>query len=126
MRRLLAVVFGVTCVAATGGVAQAAGGPAVVIKGGNQCSLPGADANGNRVFGGYGVRTIKLQNGNKVMITCRGTGITNESGTGQVYEGFGCSTVAPDGNHYTTTDSRATVSASGVATMTCTFRSASS
>ena len=51
------------------------------------------------------------------MLKCMGTGITNLSGKAQQFDGFFCGT--PGG---LTTDSDTTISASGVGTLTCTFK----
>jgi hypothetical protein len=93
---------------------------AIVIKNDGLCGMPGSDASGNQIFGGIGTVTTLVENGNKVMIKCKGTGITNLSGSGQSFDGFGCGIIDPNGNFFFTTDSHATVSASGVGTLTCT------
>jgi hypothetical protein len=102
-------------------VAKADGGPAIVIKNDEDCGMPGADANGNLIFGGIGTATTIVENGNKVMAKCKGEDITNLSGRGQSFSGVGCSYTRPSGGVIVTTDTHATVSASGVGTMTCTF-----
>ena len=98
------------------GVANAG---AIVVKDTGLCGMPGADAAGNLIFGGSGVATTVVENKNKVMIKCKGDGITNLSGSGQNYAGFGCGISRPSGGFTVTTDSHATVSASGVGTLTC-------
>jgi len=119
---LLVSVAGFLLVSGMGSVARADGGPAIVIKNDGLCGMPGSDANGNITFGGIGQVTTDVTNGNKVMLKCMGTGITNLSGSGQSFNGFGCGLVDGNGNFYFTTDSHATVSASGVGTLTCTFK----
>ncbi len=94
--------------------------PAVVIKNDGLCGMLGSDAFGNPIFGGIGEVTTYVQNDNKIMIKCKGTGIENDSGQGQSFDSFECGIVTPDFNFYLTTDSHATVSASGVGTLTCT------
>jgi hypothetical protein len=101
-------------------VGTASADPAIVIKNDGSCGMPGFDANGNLIFGGIGQVTTEVENNNKVMLKCMGTGITNLSGSGQSSDGFYCGIVAPDGTFYLTTDSHTTVSASGVGTLTCT------
>src|SRR5262249_37856081 len=102
------------------GVAKAdPGNGAIVIKNDGVCGMPGADADGNIVFGGIGQVTTDVTNGNHVILKCKGPGITNLSGSGQSFDGFGCGVFDGNGNFYFTTDSHATVSASGVGTMTC-------
>jgi hypothetical protein len=95
-------------------------GPAIVIKNDGSCGMLGSDASGNPIFGGIGTVTTLVQNSNKVMIKCKGTGIENDSGSGQSFNSFFCGIVDASGNFLITTDSHATVSASGVGTLTCT------
>jgi len=98
-------------------------GPAVVIKSDGVCGMPGADTDGNFIFGGLGVVTTLLENDNKVMIKCKGEGLTNESGQAQSFEGFSCGIQPPSGGDFITADeSHATISASGAATMTCAYK----
>ena len=102
------------------GVAKAdPGNGAIVIKNDGACGMPGADADGNIIFGGIGQVTTVVTNGNSVIFKCKGTGITNLSGRGQNFDGFACGVVDGNGNFYLTTDTHATASASGVGTMTC-------
>jgi len=96
--------------------------PAIVIKNDGQCGMPGSDEDGEIIFGGVGTQTTKLENGNKVMLKCKGTGITNESGRGQSFSGFNCGIFSPSGDFIIADDTHATVSASGVGTLTCSFR----
>jgi hypothetical protein len=119
---LLVAVAAFLLVSGTGSVARADGGPAVVIKNGGLCGMPGSDADGNIIFGGTGQVTTSVTNGNKAMIKCMGTDITNLSGSGQSFNGFSCGLIDGNGNFQFTTDSHATVSASGVGTLTCTFK----
>jgi hypothetical protein len=116
---LALVAVAVTLLYVTVGTASAE--PAAVIKNDGLCSMIGSDADGNIIFGGVGEVTTVVENDNKVMLKCKGTGIENDSGRGQSFRGFLCGIGAPDGNFYFTDDSRATVSASGVGTLTCTF-----
>jgi len=95
--------------------------PAIVIKNDGQCGIPGADENGDLTFGGIGLRTTEIENDNKVMLKCKGTGITNDSGRGQQFDGFTCGIFTPGGALVLTEDTHATVSAKGVGTMTCTY-----
>ena len=94
---------------------------AIVIKNNGQCGMVGADEDGNLIFGGVGTQTSKLENADKVMLKCKGTGITNVSGRGQSFDGFECGMFSPSGQFFLTDDSHATVSANGVGTLTCTF-----
>lgn len=96
--------------------------PAIVIKNDGTCGMLGSDASGNPIFGGIGEVTTSVTNDNKSMIKCAGTGITNLSGRGQSFDGFLCGLFDGNGNFYLTTDSHATVSASGVGSLTCTIK----
>lgn len=95
---------------------------AIVIRNDGLCGMVGSDADGNDIFGGVGQIETVIENGNKVMLKCKGTDITNLSGRGQNFRGFGCGVEKPTGGFEFVTDSHATVSASGVGTLTCTFR----
>ncbi len=114
---LSVLAVGALCIA---GIVAAAGGPAIVIKNDGTCGMAGSDANGNLIFGGIGQITTEVENGNKVMLKCKGDNITNLSGQGQNFAGFACGVQAPSGGFSVTTDSHATVSASGVGTLDCT------
>ena len=93
---------------------------AVVQKGsGVPCALFGADANGEAVLQEGGEITMTVENDNKVMMRCKGTGITNLSGSEQNFDGFPCGVLVGE-DFVLTEDSHATVSETGVATMTCT------
>lgn|GEM_PF-3229493 len=86
-----------------------------------RCGTPGSDANGNRIFGGIGTVTTVVENGNKVMLKCKGEGITNLSGRGQNFDGFRCRINKPSGGSVSVIDTHATVSASGNGSLTCTY-----
>jgi len=84
------------------------------------CGMVGSDASGNAIFGGLGnVQLIVDNAGGKLQLTCKGSNIENDSGKGQHFTGFLCGVVDPDGGVLITTDSDATVSASGQASLTC-------
>ena len=93
---------------------------AIVIHDNGECGMPGSDANGDLIGGGTGNTFLSVENDNKVMIKCIGH-VINESGMGQSYEGFTCGIVSGQ-EVLLTEDTHATVSASGVGTMTCTYR----
>lgn len=112
---LALALVAVALLAVTVGTASA--DPAIVIKNDGLCGMAGSDANGNIIFGGIGQVTTDVTNDNKEMLKCKGTGITNLSGSGQSFDGFLCGTFSG-----ATTDSHATVSASGVGTLTCTVQ----
>ena len=113
---VLAVVVGVMInVRHVGAMDQA-----IVIKNDGLCGLPGADADGNRIFGGLGQIATHIENGNKEIIKCKGDA-TNLSGQGQNFDGFLCGYELPSGEMRETTDTHATVSTTGAATMTCIF-----
>src|SRR5439155_4768356 len=48
---------------------------AIAIRNDGTCSMAGADADGNVTFGGNGQVATELENGNKVMLKCKGTDI---------------------------------------------------
>jgi hypothetical protein len=85
------------------------------------CNMVGSDANGNLILGGAGAVSTKVENNNKLMITCKGTGITNLSDRTQVFRGFACTILGlkDGGAPHPTTDSHATVTREGNATLTC-------
>lgn len=95
--------------------------PAIVVRDDGICGMPGADADGNLIIGGFGTVNIRLENDNKVSLSCKGKGLTNLSGRGQFFSGFGCGIIVPSGGFVVTTDSHATVAASGNGSLTCTF-----
>ena len=113
----LAVVVGVMV-----NVQVVSADPAIVIKNNGQCGMPGSDEGGELIFGGIGDLTTLVENGNKVMLKCKGSGITNESGRGQTWDGFVCGILTADEQIVITEDSHATVSASGVSTLTCSYK----
>ncbi len=113
----LAVVVGLTLNAQRAVYAD----PAIVIKNDGLCGIPGADENGDFTFGGIGMRTTEIENDGKVMLKCKGTGITNDSGQGQTFSGFTCGIFKSNEELVETEDTHATVSAKGVGTMTCTY-----
>jgi hypothetical protein len=94
---------------------------AIVIHDNGECGLAGSDANGDIIAGGTGNMFLYVENGNKVTIKCIGAAI-NDSGQGQHYSGFDCGILTADQQFIITDDSHATVSASGVSTLTCTFK----
>ncbi len=94
---------------------------AIVIKNDGLCGMVGADENGDLVLGGIGLQTTKVENGNKVMLKCKGTDITNDTGRAQSFSGFVCGVFDAEGTLFLTEDTHATVSASGVGTLTCTY-----
>jgi hypothetical protein len=89
----------------------------VINKDAGTCGMPGADSDGNIIFGGIGSVTIIVENNNRVMLKCHAEGITNLSEKGQSFSGFDCSVQG-----VVTSDTHATVSASGQASLTCSFK----
>lgn len=117
----LAVVAGV--MASVQQTVQA--GPAIVIKNDGLCGMPGADEDGNPSYIDGGIVTTVVENGNRVIVKCKGENVTNLSGQGQHYSGFACGIVLPSDESETviiTDDTHATVSASGVGIMTCAYK----
>lgn len=110
------------CVALLGVSSIAFADPAIVIKNDGSCGMPGADVNGNLVFGGIGMATTVVQNDNKVMLKCKGYPILNQSGIEQEFKEFSCGIDVPLGGMVFTQNTHATVSEDGVGTMTCTFK----
>ena len=98
--------------------------PAIVVKPNGDCFISGVDANGNPdgALGALTSDTMIVENGNKVMLICKAT-VTNLSGRGQHYKGFSCGITIPSSGAFVfTTDSIRSVSATGKATLKCTFR----
>jgi hypothetical protein len=94
---------------------------AIVVKTG-LCNMVGADENGNLISGGTAPLSTKIENGNKVIVTCNGDNITNLSGHAVVFTDFTCRISQPStGEFVFTNQSRATVSASGYGSITCIF-----
>ena len=94
--------------------------PVTAMTSGGECGMPGADENGNMIFGGVGEMT-ETENGNRITLRCKGEGITNDSGRMQIFDGFSCGITLSDGSLVVTEDSSARISARGAATMTCTY-----
>jgi hypothetical protein len=95
--------------------------PAIVVRDAGPCGMPGADADGNIIFGGIGEATHIVENGNMVKLTCKGTEITNLSGRAQHFRGFPCGIILANGDVVISTDTHATISPNGQATMTCIY-----
>ena len=97
--------------------------PAIVVKPNGNCFIKGIDVNGNP-DGALGVNTsdtMIVENGNKVTLICKAT-VTNLSGKGQHFKGFPCGlTIPSSGVFVVTTDTIASVSKTGQATLKCTF-----
>jgi hypothetical protein len=115
-----AVVAGVV---AAGALAAERYDAAAAIAGeGDTCGLPGAEADGDLILvGGLGTVTNLIERPSRVTMQCKGTGITNLSGSGQSFSGFPC-TIAASGGVFETFDSSATVSPNGNGRLTCTYR----
>lgn len=109
-------------IAGGGGAGQIPSLRGIVINQDEPCGMVGSDADGNPIFGDLGVVTQIVENNNRVMLKCKGDNVTNLSGRGQSFKGFTCGIIVPStGEFVITTDSHATVSASGVGTLTCTY-----
>ena len=100
--------------------ASADGDPAIHLKDGD-CNLLGANADGSSFCCTLGEVINSTENGNRVTLKCRDLDGTNDSGRGQHYEGFGCNVILPEGGVAFTTDTHATVSASGNSSLDCTI-----
>jgi len=92
----------------------------VIHKDTGLCGMVGSNANGNPIGGGLGEINLVVDRDGKVTLTCKGTGITNLSGQGQHFTGFACGLFDPDGSFEVTTNTAASVSASGQASLSCT------
>ncbi len=92
---------------------------AVVIHEDGECGMAGSDEDGQLVPGGLGEVTVVIVNRNWVILKCGGSDIQNLSGEGQHYAGFDCGITTPSGDFVITTDTHATVSDDGHATLTC-------
>jgi hypothetical protein len=88
---------------------------------GGLCELPGANPNGDLVFGGLGQVVVVRENDQEVTLIGIGEGITNQSGRTQWFRNFACGVFLPSGGFVVTTDTQATVSASGEGLLTCTY-----
>jgi hypothetical protein len=95
--------------------------PAIAMKSDGECGMPGADENGDMIFGGTGEMTTDTETNNRVTMKCRGIGITNDSGRTQTFEGFSCAIYMADGSLVVTDNSQAKVTAKGVGTMSCVY-----
>ena len=114
-KMLLALACAVTVAAVVAVAApKTSADGAAVIKNDGLCGMVGSDADGNQIFGGIGQVTTDVKNANQEMLSCKGSGIANDSGRGQHFDGFLCGTFSG-----LTTDSHATVTPSGQATLTC-------
>lgn len=88
---------------------------------GNSCNMIGASADGSLIGGGVGTVNVVVENNNKLMLSCAGDGIANFSGQTHSYRGFLCGIRSvKDGQVRVTDDSRATITANGRATLSCT------
>jgi hypothetical protein len=125
LRTMASVVLGTVVVTAIlhFSAPRANADPAVVVKPDGACLVPAVDGNGNMdlLNGVVTSDTMAVENGNKVALTCKAT-VPNLSGKGQRYKGFPCNVAIPSGGFAVTTDSSLTVSASGEATLKCTYR----
>ena len=118
----LSVTVTAAIVAAGAFSAQAAGPSAAVFAVGDACAIPGAEADGDILLsGGFGTITSLVERDARVTLHCRGTGITNLSGSGRAYSGFPCA-IPTSGGVVQTFDSQASVSASGNGRLQCTYR----
>jgi hypothetical protein len=82
------------------------------------CVLPGAGAEGEFAVGGIGEVTHLLQKDGRVTMTCKGTGLVNDSGRAQQFSGFTCYALADSGAFVEGVGS-ATISQSGNGTLRC-------
>jgi len=82
------------------------------------CGVPGANADGNIIFGGVTTDSHEVtanSNTGVVVLKCKLKGVVNDSGVDQEFFGFGCGTSGGG----TTINTHASVSAEGNVMMTC-------
>ena len=87
------------------------------------CTLPDGDGG---FFGTADPDNIVVEANsanNNIKLTCHASGVPNSQGHAVVLKGFGCSIFTDDQGVFTT-DTRATISADGEASMTCKFKAA--
>jgi hypothetical protein len=94
---------------------------AVVSKGGGPCGIFAGSEEDGTAAGGAGEITMVLENADKVIMKCKGTGLFNPTGMAQSSDGFPCGIFDAAGQFHLANESHATVSASGNGSMTCTF-----
>ena len=114
---LFAIAAGVFSLTSTEAKAQA------VVAKGDQCMISGVDAMGNlsAALGTTDGTSHIVRNGQVTVVICRGR-VTNETGRAQNFSGIPCMVPHPDpsnGDMVAATDTRLTISASGVAVMRC-------
>ncbi|MEX1296048.1 MAG: hypothetical protein AB1Z67_07745 [Candidatus Limnocylindrales bacterium] len=119
MRRVISLAMGVALAVTVFAAVPASAQPAIVIHDQGMCGLPGADADGGLIFGGYGTVTHVVENSNYTIMKCKSRDLVNESGRAQTFSGYACGVVLPSGGFAVTEDSHATVSKSGRGTVTC-------
>ena len=119
MRRLVSVAMGMALALTVLVVVPAAADPAIVARDAGPCAMPASDADGDILFDGDNSEATHIvANDNVVVLTCKGSEVTNESGRGQHFSGFPCMVVL-GGEEWTTDDTHATVAKNGQGTMTC-------
>ena len=116
MRKLVSIAAGLALATTVFAAVPASADPAVLTRAGGQCGMVGADADGNFIFGGYGTVTHMVVNDNYAIMRCQASGITNDSGRTQHFSGFSCGVLGVDGY---ATDSHATITKNGNASLTC-------
>ncbi len=81
------------------------------------CVMPGVGAQGEFAYGGIGEVTHLLQKDGRATMTCKGTGLANDSGRAQQFSGFTCYALADSG--MVEGVGSATISKSGNGTLRC-------
>ena len=81
----------------------------------------GSDASGAPIYGGPGTLVTKIENNNKLVFSCKGSGIVNLSGRTQSLRDFPCwiGGLKDGGAPHLATNSHATITRDGEATMSC-------
>ena len=122
MRKLISLSMGVALAMTVFVAVPTLAESAVVVRDQGQCGMPGADADGNLIFGGVGTVTHVVENKHHVIMKCKGSGLVNDSGRAQHFSGHMCGALRPDGSIVFTEDSGATVTKWGEGSVTCKFR----
>lgn len=118
MRKIISLSLGVALASTVLVAVPATAGPAAVVRDQGACGMASSGSKGELV-GALGTLTHAVQNDHVAVMTCQGQ-VPNDSGRTQHYSGFMCYVYLPrEQGLLITTDSHATVTKNGKATMTC-------
>lgn len=111
----MSVALAATILAALPAVAESA----TVVRGGD-CAMPGFGEGGELIDPGrYGTVKKLVVNDNQALMTCKGSGITNDYGRTHEVAGFACAVIFPDGSWTLTDESVVKITGNGEALMKC-------